>query len=149
MHHIAGEQEYLHRDFHGALSAALAYLAANFGEEAVVEYLRDFTRNYYRTARQAVAERGLAALAEHFRAVYDAEQAAVEISLTRDQLLVRTPFCPAVQHMRKAGYPICDAFVETLRTVSQTLVEGTPYQSELVEYDPQTGRSILRFRRRT
>ncbi len=43
MRREASDNEYLHRDFHGALSAAIEYLDRRYGEEAVRSYLREFT----------------------------------------------------------------------------------------------------------
>jgi len=50
--------------------------------------------------------------------------------------------------MREHAYPVADLFVETTRTVNEALCEGTDYCAELVDYDPETGRSLQRFSRR-
>jgi hypothetical protein len=149
MRRRAADNPYLHRDFHGALSAAIQYLHERFGAEAVREYLRQFARSYYRCVREALAARGLEVLQEHLQRIYAVEQAAIETELTPDQLLVRVAVCPAVKHLRQRGYLVADLFVETTRTVNEALCEGTPFAAELVEYDPQTGRSVQRFYRRS
>jgi hypothetical protein len=141
----AGDNPYLHKDFHGALSAGIEYLHVTFGEQAVRDYLRQFAQAFYRPLTEALATRGLVALKEHFERIYHEEQAAVRISLREDELVVDVPRCPAVTHMREHGYPVARLFVETTRTVNEALCEGTPFAAELVEYDEQTGRSVQRF----
>ena len=72
MRRHASDNPYLHRDFHGALSVGIEYLHERFGEDAVREYLRAFTRAYYAPLIEAVKSRGLAALGEHFERIYAA-----------------------------------------------------------------------------
>jgi hypothetical protein len=64
-------------------------------------------------------------------------------------MTLKVAACPAVTHMRKCGYLVADMFVETVRTVNETLCEGTDFAAELVEYDPQTGKSVQKFYRRS
>jgi len=145
----ASDNKYLHKDFHGALSLAIDYLDRNYGEEAVTAYLRQFTRSYYSELIKQIAERGLIALAEHFRQIYEIEggSASIRLSDTGDELFVEVEQCPAVAHMRRRGFKIARLFVETTKTVDETLCEGTPFECDLLEYDPDTGRSRERFRR--
>lgn len=144
----AADNEYLHRDFHGALSGGIQYLDETFGEEAVREYLRGFTLSFYAPLRERIETEGLAALRDHFEELYRTEGGEVEIALAADELLIRVAACPAVTHMRAQGYPVARLWVETTRTVNESLVEGTAFGAELVEYDAQTGRSVQRFYRR-
>jgi hypothetical protein len=139
---------YLHRDFHGALSAGIDYLDQNFGEEAVREYLRRFTRSFYAPLIEDVKRRGLVALNEQFEKVYATEGGEVEITCSDSELVVRVRACPAVKHMREHGYPVARLFLETTRTVGQALCEGTPIIVESLQYDHETGRSVQRFTRR-
>lgn len=148
MRRRASDNVYLHKDFHGALSAAIEYLDHNFGAEAVREYLRQFALTYYAPVRDDLRQRGLVALKEHFERIYAVEGADVDIRLTDDELVVTVPECPAVTHMRSRGYHVARLFVEATRTVNEALCEGTPFAAELVDYDPQTGGSIQRFCRR-
>jgi hypothetical protein len=144
----ASDNPYLHKDFHGALSAGIEYLHSTFGPQAVRDYLWQFARAFYGPLTEALKSRGLVALQEHFERVYQVEGSAVDLRLSQDELVVRVPRCPAVTHMREHGYPVARLFVETTRTVNQALCEGTPYAAELVEYNEQTGGSVQRFFRR-
>jgi hypothetical protein len=148
LHRQAAESAYFHQDFHGALSCGIEYLHGHFGENAVREYLREFTLTFYAPLRQALRMKGLVALKEHFEALYRLEGGEVQFELSDDELVIRVAACPAVRHMRARGYPVARLFHETTRTVNEALCEDTPYAAELVRYDPPTGRSVQRFSRR-
>lgn len=148
MRRTAGDNEYLHRDFHGALSAGIEYLHANHGEEAVRDYLWQFARSYYRPLTEALRQRGLVALEEHFRALYALEGGEVRIGGSEDELRIEVDACPAVAHMRRRGYPVARLFGETTRTVNRAICHDTPFDAELLHYDDQTGGGIQRFYRR-
>ena len=47
MRRTASDNVYLHKDFHGALSAGIEYLHQRYGEDAVREYLRRFTLAFH------------------------------------------------------------------------------------------------------
>ena len=149
MERRASDNKYLHKDFHGALSAGIAYLQKSYGDEAVREYLRQFTRSFHGPLIDEVRRDGLPALERHFRRLYENEGGDVEIALSEDELVVCVKACPAVTHMRREGYAVAELFWETTRTVNEALVEGTPFGAELLEYDEETGRSVQRFCRRT
>ncbi len=148
MRREASDNEYLHRDFHGALSAAIEYLDRRYGEEAVRGYLREFAVTFYAPLIAEVRERGLAALKEHFVEAYEREGGEPEVQLTQDELVIRLRACPAVSHMRAHGYPVARLWVETTRTVNEALCKGTPFAAELTEYEEETGASRQRFHRR-
>ena len=145
----ASDNEYLHKDFHGALSVGLDYIATQFGEDAVREYLHEFGKSYYSPLKKDLIERGLVAVEEHFTEVYNDESAEFEISLYEDELQIDVAACPAVMHMREKNYTVSPRFIETTRTVNQAICEGTPFAFELLEYDEQTGKSVQRFYRRS
>jgi hypothetical protein len=144
----ASDNEYMHKDFHGALSAGIEYLDRNYGPEAVRHYLRRFALSYYAPLIAEINGRGLIALQEHFETIYAREGGRIHTRLSEDELILEVEACPAVVHMRDHGYAIADRWVETERTMNAALCEGTPFEAELVEYDAQTGRSVQRFSRR-
>lgn len=145
MRRQAADNDYLHKDFHGALSVGIEYLHRNYGPEAVREYLRRFALSNYAPLVADINRLGLVALRDHFETIYAREGGRIRTRLTDDELVLEVEVCPAVAHMREHGYTIAQLFVETERTVNAALCEGTPFEAELVEYDPQTGRSTQRF----
>ncbi len=144
----ARDNEYLHRDFHGALSAGIEYLHEQYGDDAVREYLEQFARSFYAPLTKALEQRGLVALEEYFRGVYDLEGGEVRFSLSENELRIEVSRCPAVTHMRSQGYPVARLFRETTDAVNRAICVGTPFDAELIEYDELTGRGIQRFYRR-
>jgi hypothetical protein len=148
MRRRAADNVYLHKDFHGALSAGIEYVHTRYGENAVREYLRRFTDQFYAPLKADLNVRGLVALKEHFERVYGMEAGEALINLTENELVIRVTACPAVTHMQSRGYPVARLFCETTRTVNNALCEGTAYSAELVECDGHAGRCVQRFYRR-
>lgn len=144
----ASDNVYLHKDFHGAMSAGIDYLEQHYGEEAVREYLREFTTTFYAPLIEDLKKRGLAALKEHFENLYKTEGGEIDITCSEDELALKVKACPAVMHIREKGYPVARLFHETTKTINEALCEGTPFAAELAEYDEETGRSVQRFYRR-
>jgi len=145
MRRTAADNEYLHKDFHGALSAGIEYLHRRYGEQAVRDYLRRFAATCYAPLAAALRERGLVAMKEHLERTYQAEQGKISLTLSDDELLLEVDACPAVTHMRQHGYPVARLFRETTRTVYEAICEGTPFAVEVLDYDQATGRSRVRF----
>ena len=56
MRRHASDNEYLHKDFHGALSCGIEYLHEIYGEDAVRRYLHDFALSYYTPLRRELNE---------------------------------------------------------------------------------------------
>ncbi|MEA3401687.1 MAG: hypothetical protein U9R79_10645 [Armatimonadota bacterium] len=148
MRRQASDNEYLHKDFHGALSCALIYLEENFGPDAVRDYLRTFARRYYAPVSEDLQERGLQAMADRLRRIYDIEGGEVEITLSDDEMMVRVEACPAVTHMRENDYPVSPMWRETIRCVHEAICEGTAFDFDLMDFDKRTGASTQRFYRR-
>ena len=144
----ASDNEYLHKDFHGALSVGIEYLHEHYGADAVRDYLHQFTITYYAPLIGRLKEEGLSALKEHFEKIYEIEGWGIEISFSEDELVISVKTCPAVMHMRARGYPVARLFRETTRIVNEALCEWTLFSADLVEYDERTGRSVQRFYRR-
>lgn len=144
----ASDNPYLHKDFHGALNLALEYLRKRFGDDAVRDYLRQYAKSFHAPLTRNLRRRGLVALKEHFKKIYDLEGAPVRINCTKDELRLETDFCPAVKHIRKIGMTVSPLFSETERAVHEAICEDTPFAFELVSYDKKTGRSVQRFYRR-
>lgn len=144
----AADNVYLHKDFHGALNQALIYLERNFGAEAVREYLRQFARTFYAPLTRDIKKRGLEALKAHLENLYRTEGAEFTIDLSAAELVLSVAACPAVGHIRKMGLAVSPCFVETTRTVNAAICEGTGYEFDLLDYDPETGRRVERYARR-
>ena len=143
----ASDNEYLHKDFHWALSTGIEYLHTKYGEDAVIDYLKQFTRDFYKPLIEDIKVRGLQAIKEHYERIYRIEGGEVDFTSGLDELTMNVYASPAILHMRANNYPIARMFIETTRTVNETLCEGTDYTCNLLEYDEETGRCVLHFYR--
>jgi hypothetical protein len=148
MNRTAADNAYMHKDFHGALSRALIYLQDRFGDESVREYLHQFATAFYGPLRAAINERGLIALKEHYEEIYALEGGRVTFSGTDDDMLMTAQTNPAVTYLREQGQAVSPLFVETVKTVNETICEGTPFVAEMLSYDESNGASAVRFTRR-
>jgi hypothetical protein len=148
MRRKASDNEYLHKDFHGALSVGLDYLREHYGDDSVREYLREFALDFYAPLTNDLKQRGLVALKEYFEKLYKTEGGEISITFSPDELVLKVQACPAVMHIRKNNHAVSPLFYETTKTVNEMICQNTPFAAELVEYDQQTGRSVQRFYRR-
>jgi hypothetical protein len=146
----ASDNKYRHRDFHNFMDYGLRYVAEAYGDEAALEYLRQFAAAYYAPLREDLRKRGAIALKEHFQRIYAAEEASDDVGfdLADGVLTMTVKRCPAVTHMRARGIEPSPLFVETSRTVCATICEGTPWTYRMERYDPATGASVEVFERK-
>lgn len=144
----AADNDYLHKDFHGALNIAIDYLHTRFGEDAVREYVRRFARSYHAPLTRELASEGLPAMRRYLERIYAAEGGSVRFVPSEDELTVTVNACPAVRHIRESGGQPARMFAETTRALFAAVCEGTPFGFRLLEYDDATGHSVMRFFRR-
>ncbi len=145
MRRSAADNEYLHQDFHGALSTGLQYLQDIYGPEAVIEWLQQIADTLYTPLKEELRQRGLVAVRDYLQQLYDDEGGEMELQLRDGELLVHVRQCPAVAHMRENGYEVADMWVETTRTIYSRLLQDMPYSFELVKYDDAMGETRMRF----
>jgi len=138
----------VHKDFHGALSYGLTFLRERHGAEGMREFLSRLAGTVYKPLADDLRARGLEALRDHWRNVFDLEGGQYEMHMDVDTLVLTVLRCPAVCHMREHGYAVDEAFCEHTRIVNEAVCAAAGYTAE-VEYDQAAGRCIQRFRRRT
>ncbi len=142
------DNDYLPLEFHGQLSGQLEYLEEKYDEDAVRRYLWQFAVHFYAPLTEMLRQRGLIALKERFERIHELEGGRISISFSEDEMVVEVEACPAVTFMRNHGQRVARLFYETGKTTYEAICDGTPFASELVQYDPETGRSTHRFYRR-
>jgi len=147
MHRKASDNEYLHKDFHGALNFALAYVHEGWGIRGVREYLERFARTYHAPRIEAIRRDGLDALEAYLRDLYDREGGEVEFERESDRLTLRVRRCPALGHLQHRGDEPVPFFCETTRIVNRVLCEGGGVAFELAEVDPGRAACVQVFRR--
>ena len=135
----ASDNKYLHKDFHITLNILLKYVDERFGKEAVVEYLSQFARSYHQPLHEQLKAGNLAALSDYLTEIYQKEDWTVQIRTGESFIELQQDACPGISHIKAAGNQPSPCYVETYRTVYETLCEGTPFQYHLQRFDPETG----------
>lgn len=150
MERKASDNKYLHKDFHLHLNLGVEYLRQHYGDEAVLEYLREFAVAYYAPLKAELKEKGLNTVLEHNKKIYSAEEVLddVEFTLSENELIIRVKKCPGATHIINSGTQLSPLYYELTKTVNAVLCEGTDYAFELLSYDNSTGASVQRFYRR-
>lgn len=125
MDRTASDNKYLHREFHNYMSMGVDYLGRNFGDQEVIDYLTQFTHNFYAPDIAQMRGKGFAALAEFIRNTYRLEEAedAVHIDIQEDVMKVTIDYCPAVAFLKKAGWTPSRWFFQTTKTVMETIAK--------------------------
>ncbi|HHV62659.1 MAG TPA: hypothetical protein GXX51_08485 [Firmicutes bacterium] len=147
---------YLHKDFYGGLSLAFEFIEKELGYDALEEYWRRVARTCYRPLIEKLRKEGLPALEEYLRGVFEPQASRgpgqngtgepdFEITRTGDELILKINRCPALSHMREAGYPIHYRYCEHTRVVNETICKEAGYEATC-EYDQDAARCVQRFK---
>ena len=144
----ASDNKYLHKDFHIALNYGIDYLLKKYCEDAVKDYLRQFTISYYAPLTAAINRIGLKAIKEHYEKIYKTEDAVFDMQYTDDELIIHLSASPAVSHIKENGHSLSRLYGETVKTVMTVLCEKTPYKAKILEYNDDNGAYKIRFYRR-
>ncbi|MCX5759437.1 MAG: hypothetical protein NTU83_13210 [Candidatus Hydrogenedentes bacterium] len=134
----------IHKDFHGALSYGLQFVENRYGQDGVRDFLTGLADTVYKPLCDAFRARGLDALREHWKTVFDLEQGDYEMSMDGETLVLTVMRCPAIAHMREHGYAIADHYCEHTRIVNEAVCTAAGYASS-VDYDQHAGSCVQRF----
>lgn len=143
----AEQNEYFHPGFHESMNAGLNYLGSLYGEEAIVRYLKGFTRSYYANVAEGVRERGLSAIRDMIQNTYHKEHAddALTVRLEDGALYVEVAYCPGVRFLKSQGAAVSEWYPLTTSVVMETLAEDTGCRFVMDRYDKETGAAAYHF----
>lgn len=143
----ASQNEYFHRDFHSSMNMGIEYLGANYGLEAVTEYLTRYTRAVYQQLLTDIRKNGLSALQAKIQDTYEKEKTpeALETVLTDKELQVTVHFCPAVRHLHHTGRKVSAWYRYTTEVVMDVIARETGYVFTMDSYDEETGAASYHF----
>ena len=154
MERKAGENKYLHREFHVFCDKGLRYVGEKYGDNGVKEYLRTFAARFYAPLVKDVKEKGLPALAAHLKKIYEIEEAPDALVFSPDapvlspddcRLDVRIMYSPAVRYMQSVGYTPSRWYAEQCRTVFETIADLAGLGFAMPFYDERTGEAAYSF----
>ncbi len=139
MERKASDNKYLHKDFHLALNLLMNYLYTNFGKDALVRYLQQFSREYHRPLIDELKSGNLNALAGYLRDIYMKEEWPVNIYSDENRIELSQEACPAMTFIIQKGEKPCPFYFETYRTVYETMCENTPFEYKLEYFNDESG----------
>ncbi len=139
-------KKYLHRDFHLLGDNALKYCADNYGEEAVVNFLKHFAVYYYAPKIAEMKAGGLEAVKAWLEKVYEVEEASevLHAELDGDVLIFTIDKCPVIEYMRGLNQEPSPYYIEQTRTLYAAIAEAAGFGFEL-EYYNEDGAAKFRF----
>jgi hypothetical protein len=140
----ASDNEYLHKDFHGALCYSIKYLDDNFGEEVTNAYLTQVGESVYLPLISRLKQNGLSALAEHWREIFTNEGGKFSLYFEEGSLMLVVTDCPAIRHLKKSNQFFTTRFCETTVVVNQTICMKAGYNCSC-DYEPGNGKCIQKF----
>lgn len=140
------DNKYLHRDFHLLGDLALKYCGEHFGDEAVIEFLTEHTKNYYSPQIEDIKERDLIAVKEWIERVYETEEASdvLHTELNDNMLTVVIDKSPVIEYMHSLGQSPSKYYIEETRTLYETIAKESGFKFEL-EYYHEDGASKFSF----
>jgi len=143
----SSENKYLHLDFHITCDMGLQYLAKNFGEESVVEYIELVAQRYYSPLTRAIHQDGLKAIEVYLQKIYSIEEAAETLftKLEGDTLFVHLDWCPAVRYVTSKGHEMSKYYRATTEVLYRAIAENAGISFSLDAYDERSGAADFRF----
>ena len=134
----------VHKDFHGILSYCIQHIYEKYGEQEMVECLRQVARNVYGPLTKALRKDGLSALERHWRNIFTIEEADFELYYEDDMLVLNIRKCPAIGHMKSRGYKIFKEYCEHTRIANEEICRLAGYACS-VAYNQERGCCLQRF----
>ena len=134
----------VHKDFHGAMSYGLKYIYASYGDNGIKEYLRELANTVYSPLSEELLKNGLKGLEEHWKKIFDLEDADYKLFYDDNVLNLKINKCPAISHMKKYNYEIFDKFCEHCRILNSQICQNVGYES-YIEYDQNKGSCLQKF----
>ncbi len=144
----ASDNKYLHKDFHLSMNILLKYIYENFGKLQLIEYLKQYSRAFYKPINEELKSGNIQVLKKYFTDIYEKEEWSVTIVSDDDFIKIEQDACPAISYIRKTGEQPCPYYIETYNTVYKTLCENTPFEYFLNDFNEETGGCKQEFRRK-
>ncbi len=146
----AADNKYLHKDFHVTADNGITYVGENYGDEAVIEYLTQYAKSFYKLLVEKFNKIGLKALEENFVNVYAKEEWSehLKTQITDDELKIMVDKCPAVIYMKSIGHSPSKWYKETTYTTYKVLADMCNLDFVVKYYNEEDGSTEFVFSRR-
>ena len=145
----AEDNKYLHRDFHLSGDLALKYCGEKFGDDAVVDFLKDYTEHFYSPQIEDINNRGLIALKEWIEQIYEIEESShvLDTQLCENELAVTISKSPVIEYMRSLGQAPSKYYIEETRTLYAAIADACGLNFELEYYNEDGGTKFSFFKK--
>ncbi|OHB54181.1 MAG: hypothetical protein A2Y12_17040 [Planctomycetes bacterium GWF2_42_9] len=140
----SSQNEYLHKDFHGALCYAIKYLDEKLGPDATSEYLKQIGKEVFSHLIAAIKSDGLIAIDRHFKKIFELENGKADFQIENNQLTINVSKCPAISHLKSTGQLFTDRYCLTTVILNKTVCEQAGYKCSC-RYKPYEGKCIQKF----
>lgn len=143
----SSDNKYLHRDFFVSGDIGISYVGNKYGDQAVVEYLIQYTKNYYSKLAERVLEKGFVELENYFKEIFEKEERLefLRTKSEKDKLTITIEKCPAVTYMKSVGHQPSKWYRETTYTVYGELAKMCGFNFKVEYYNEQDGSSKFCF----
>lgn len=143
----ASDNKYLHKDFHVTADVGISYVGENYGDDAVVEYLTEYAKSFYKPLIQDILKNGLISLKKNFEKVYKKEEWSefFHAELLDDKLTVTIDKCPAVTFMKESGHTPSKWYKQTTFTVYAVLAKECGLKFNVEYYREEDGGAKFSF----
>lgn len=148
MQRNASDNKYLHKDFHVSMNILLNYIYNNWGKDALISYLQQYTYSYHKLLSEQMKTGNIDTLTLYFKEIYKKEEWPIEIHEGEDFIEIKQTACPGITHIKSKGELPCPLYIETYQTVYNTLCEDTPFEYILEYFDEETGACRQFFKRK-
>ena len=144
LEHNSSDNQYLHKDFHGALCYAIKYLDQTYGQDAAAECLQQVGREVFSALSSALKKDGPIAIERHFKHIFELEGGNAKFECKNDQLTIEVLKCPAIAHLQSTGQLFTNRYCETTVNVNKAVCAVAGYEFSC-EYIPGGGKCIQKF----
>ncbi len=135
----SSDNKYLHKDFHISQNMLMEYIQKNFGAEALINYLEQYTIAYHEPLIHKMKQGNIGAILNYFTEIYKKEEWPVMITSDENHITIEQDACPGISHIKSGGGEPCPNYRQTYHTVYKTLCKGTPFKYTLEYFEDKTG----------
>jgi hypothetical protein len=109
-------------DFYLAINATFRFILGRLGIDGLRRYWHELGSRYYAPVSSRWKAGGLPAVAEYWRAFFDAEPGGdVEVEQLAGEVRLHIKTCPAIKHLRAQGREIVPCFCQHCHFVSEAI----------------------------
>ena len=119
-------------DFFFAVNATFRYILENHGEGALHRYWQEMGAGHYCAVTEAISDRGLVALKEHWEQLFPEEPGSeVELALDGNCLTLTVKTCPAILHLKAHDREVLPVYCDHCTYVSKGMCEAAGVSVEV------------------